>query len=157
MRSRCFCVLPAIAIQFLSFGCVRKIEREKVVSLEEHSVQEMGVEKVLAHASIVGVCFCDYHRGEDIETVEVKGQELVLNGNLGPLFKRLSELKPSRVIVGIEKKPHPKIATRIWELQAFCETEGIEIDTSADELYFILGGQLQMPASKDVKYNYQIW
>jgi hypothetical protein len=87
------------------------------------------------------VFFEDFHLGKD-ESVLVHGEEIIVTDSLEPMFDRLLKLQPSVVVVGTSKKPHPALASRIRSLQDFCYRECIELDLSADELFFVRGGKV---------------
>lgn len=136
----CFAILMIVAS---ICGCQRLKERSVVaVELEQQTVVP------IAERKSVGVFFVDYHIGREQESVLVNGKKLPIPVDLEPLFLQLRQIRPDRVAVGVGKEPHPELAGRIKSLKAFCEKEQIELDISADELFFIRGGTVDFVSSE---------
>jgi hypothetical protein len=109
---------------------------------------ELGGANKLSKKTVV--FFLDFHLGNE-ETVDIAGEEFRITQSLEPMYNRLLEIQPDTIIVGTSKKPHPDLGDRIRDLKTFCEGHSIELDLSADELYFIRGGTVNFKGTSDTK------
>ena len=85
-----------IGIPLFCFGCYHRVES----TLLSHEAESVSKAENMNRMESVNVVFCDFHRSEGLESVEVAGKELELKGNLDSLFSRLGELNPRVVVVG---------------------------------------------------------
>lgn len=89
----------------------------------------------------VGVFFADKSSGMWRESVLINGKEEVsISDGMETVMEKIRSLSAKRVAVFVGKAPPDNLESRILELQQFCDKELIELDLSADELFFLRGG-----------------